>query len=263
MEIFLSIITINFNNLDGLKKTVDSVLSQTYNEFEYIVIDGGSSDGSNEYLENKREKLSVLISENDTGIYNAMNKGIRNSTGEFLLFLNSGDVLNGVMALADFINFENFGGDIIYGDYKFLNGEKKYLDKLTPFNLFRASLPHQSSLIKRSLFNQFGLYDEKFKIVSDKAFYIKCLLSNKVIFNHIECPLSLVDLDGISNNVEFKKFLEKENDLMLKEYFSVFYSDYKQMLENQKEINDLRKKTLPDIIIRSLKKIKFYFKKWN
>ncbi|MFZ3274524.1 MAG: glycosyltransferase, partial [Lutibacter sp.] len=87
----LSIITINFNNLEGLKKTMASVLGQTWKEFEYIIIDGGSTDGSAAYIESQSQHLNYWVSESDKGIYNAMNKGIKVAHGEYLLFLNSGD----------------------------------------------------------------------------------------------------------------------------------------------------------------------------
>lgn len=82
----LSIITINYNNLEGLKKTVESVVNQTWQEFEYIVIDGGSTDGSATYLESQNDKITYWVSEPDKGIYSAMNKGIAKATGEYLLF---------------------------------------------------------------------------------------------------------------------------------------------------------------------------------
>jgi len=89
----LSIITVNLNDVEGLKKTMTSVLEQTWQEFEYIVIDGGSTDGSKEYIESFSDKISVWVSEPDAGIYNGMNKGIKVANGEYLLFLNSGDHL--------------------------------------------------------------------------------------------------------------------------------------------------------------------------
>jgi glycosyltransferase involved in cell wall biosynthesis len=89
----LSIITINYNNLEGLQRTVESVVNQTWQEFEYIVIDGGSTDGSADFIESQSETIDYWVSEPDKGIYNAMNKGIAKASGEYLLFLNSGDHL--------------------------------------------------------------------------------------------------------------------------------------------------------------------------
>ena len=89
----LSIITVNLNNCDGLQKTIDSVVGQTFTDYEWIVIDGGSMDGSRELIEQYADCLAYWCSEPDNGIYNAMNKGISRATGEWLLFLNSGDSL--------------------------------------------------------------------------------------------------------------------------------------------------------------------------
>ena len=89
----LSIITVNLNNREGLRKTAESVVSQTYKDYEWIVIDGGSTDGSKELIEQYAEHISYWVSEPDKGIYNAMNKGIRQAHGEYFLFLNSGDSL--------------------------------------------------------------------------------------------------------------------------------------------------------------------------
>ena len=89
----LSIITVSFNNLDGLTKTTNSIIEQTFRDFEWIVIDGGSSDGSKEYLIKNSKYISYWCSEPDNGIYNAMNKGIMKAKGNYLLFMNSGDFL--------------------------------------------------------------------------------------------------------------------------------------------------------------------------
>ncbi|QNM86258.1 glycosyltransferase [Polaribacter pectinis] len=255
MQQLLSIITINYNDFSGLKKTVESVIKQTYSNFEYVVIDGGSTDESYKYLQEKKDSFSHLVSEKDAGIYNAMNKGIRAAKGEYLLFLNSGDVLNGVSALKDFIESPLFLGDIVYGDYKFLEGEKKYPDNLTPLHFFKSSLPHQSSLIKKELFDIYGYYDEGFKIVSDKAFYIKCFLSNKVVFTHINQKLSIVDLNGISNSSEYQKKVVEENNIILKNYFGVFYEDYKNMIKLSAKYKTLESKTFKSLIRRLKKKL--------
>lgn len=261
MTIELSIITVNFNNEVGLEKTIKSVLSQSFKNYEYILIDGKSNDSSVDVIKSYDEISNISwISEPDSGIYNAMNKGILRAKGEYLLFLNSGDVLNGENALLDFINNKNFYGDIIYGDYKFINGEKIYPDLLMPRHFFKSSLPHQSSLIKRELFDIYGLYDEKFKIVSDKAFYIKCLLSNKVIFKHIKYFLSEVDLNGVSNNLENKKQVQKETKIMLKEYFGVSYIDYTNYVNLVQSYKELKRKTLKGILIRIKNKLTNYSK---
>lgn len=256
MKPFLSIITINYNNVLGLEKTIQSVLSQTFKNFEYIVIDGGSKDGSKEYIESQKEFIHYWVSEPDTGIYNAMNKGIKSSEGEYLLFLNSGDVLNGINALEDFINHQGFQGDIIYGDYKYEEGGKIFPDRLTPLFFVRTSLPHQSTLFKRAVFDKMGLYDENYKIVSDRAFYIKCFLSNQFIFKHVPYALVVFDLSGVSNDPLHKEKQTLENERMFQEHYRIYYEDYKNMLLLQRELNQARKETVSGIMKRIVNKIK-------
>ena len=101
----ISIITINYNNASGLEKTIRSVVEQTYNEYEYIIIDGASLDKSKEVIQEYQRYIDFWCSEKDSGIYNAMNKGIQKASGEYLLFLNSGDVLNNSAVLADIHGF--------------------------------------------------------------------------------------------------------------------------------------------------------------
>ena len=112
----ISIITINYNNLEGLKRTMESVVNQTWREFEYIVIDGGSTDRSAAYIASQSENIDYWVSEPDNGIYNAMNKGIAKATGEYLLFLNSGDSFYDANVLQNVSNFFNNDLSIIYGN---------------------------------------------------------------------------------------------------------------------------------------------------
>jgi glycosyltransferase involved in cell wall biosynthesis len=240
----LSIITINYNNLEGLKKTLESVVNQTWQEFEYIVIDGGSTDGSAAYIESQSEYFDYWVSEKDSGIYNAMNKGIVKATGEYLLFLNTGDILNNNFAIKDFFSHPNFFGDIIYGNYKFEEGGKVYPDHLTPLFFVRSSLPHQSTFFKKEVFEKMGLYEEKYKVVSDRAFYIKCFLSNQFIFTHINYPLTVFDLSGISNDAKYQQTKIKEDEQMFQEYYGIYYGDYKKMISLQSELNQVKRKTI-------------------
>lgn len=256
MKPFLSIITINYNNCIGLEKTIQSIISQTFKDFEYLVIDGASNDGSLEVIQKNNTALHFSVSEPDTGIYNAMNKGIKASKGKYLLFLNSGDLLNGTSALNDFINHPDFSGDIIYGDYQFEKGNKVYPDFLTPLFFVRSSLPHQSTFFKREVFDKMGLYEEHYKIVADRAFYIKCFLSNQFVFKHILYSLSIYDLSGISNNAQYIEMQAKENERMFQEQYGVFYEDCKKMLLLQSQLNQAKRETISGVLKRILNKIK-------
>src|SRR6476620_8472507 len=112
----ISIITINYNDKEGLKKTIESVISQTFKDFEFLVIDGNSSDGGKDVLEQYKAHIDYCVSEPDTGVYNAMNKGIRAATGDFVLFLNSGDLLykNDILGRVNASIDNEYG--IYYGD---------------------------------------------------------------------------------------------------------------------------------------------------
>lgn len=253
---FLSLITINYNNCIGLEKTIQSVITQIYQDFEYLVIDGGSNDGSQNIIEKYRSFINYCVSESDSGIYNAMNKGIRKAKGEYVLFLNSGDVLNGNPALGDFINHEYFLGDIVYGDYKYEEGGKVFPDRLTPLFFVRTSLPHQSTFFKREVFDSMGLYDEKYDIVADRAFYIKCFLSNQFVFRHVPYSLSIFDLSGVSNDFKYKEKQKLENERMFQENYNIYYEDYQNMLRLQSQLNQARRETIAGIMKRIMNKMK-------
>ncbi|WP_298287538.1 glycosyltransferase family 2 protein [uncultured Lutibacter sp.] len=252
----LSIITINYNNQLGLQKTMDSVLAQQWQQFEYLVIDGGSTDESITIIKANEKHIDYWVSEKDSGIFNAMNKGIENATGNYLLFLNSGDLLNGANALQNFIAHPNFKGDIIYGDYVFEKGQKIYPDVLTPLFFIKSSLPHQSTFFKSTIFDEMGSYDETYKIAADRAFYMACFLSGRFKFNHINYPLTKYDLTGLSNNPEFKVVKKQEDEAIFKKYYGIFYSDYKHYLKLEKELASLKRTTIKGILKRIKKRLK-------
>ncbi len=251
----LSIITINFNDVNGLQRTMNSVFEQTFTDYEYIIIDGGSDDGSFDLIEQNEEKIAYWVCEKDDGVFFAQNKGIKASKGQYLLFLNSGDILNGSKALEDFITHKEFRGDIIYGDYKFEEGEKVYPDELTPYYFMRTSLPHQSTLFSRTVFDDMGMYDEKYRIAADRAFYIKCFMSGVIKFQHITYPLTQFDLSGVSNDSYLLKEKEAEDEAVFKEYFGMHYKDLKERRNAEKALYNAKRNTLAGILKRIKKRL--------
>ncbi len=239
----VSIITINYNNLEGLKATIASVKEQTYSNYEFLVIDGASNDGSKEYMEAETEYIHYGVSEPDKGIYNAQNKGIKNATGDYLLFMNSGDTFYTPKALEEFITHNDFEGDIVYGDYKYKKGEKVFTDTVTPYYFMKTSLPHQSTLFHKSVFERMGNYDETYRISADRAFYLKCLVSGEITFKHIKYPLALFDLSGASNSPEFHAKKQEEDERLHREFYGIYYEDMKSLHEAYKEISRLQKET--------------------
>lgn len=231
----VSIITINLNNKEGLEKTIRSVIEQTYTDFEYIVIDGGSTDGSVDII--RQNKITRWISEKDTGIYNAMNKGIGLSKGEYCLFLNSGDYLYSEDTLSEVIKM-NPVEDIVYGNMfiKSSHGEMRYgemPDTITLEQMIKDTLWHPVSFIKRHLFDKYGYYREDLKIASDYDFFFKNIIINKVSTRHIPIPIAVFDLNGISS-------LSINTDLIKSERRKVQlqYADEKAVDSIQQKINE-------------------------
>lgn len=233
----LSIITINRNNAAGLRKTIESVVSQTYTDFEYIIIDGASTDESVDVIKEYADRITYWVSEPDTGIYNAMNKGILKANGEYCLFLNSGDWLVDKKVVGDFC-VNNFREDFISGSLLFGSSEMvwKAPDKNNlDFTLFyRATLPHPSTFIKRNLFQLYGLYNENNRIVSDWEFFLKCLIVNNCNYNHFERIISFYSLNGISSLPEMKTIIEKERDIVYQLYMPLIIKSYRKLIDESK-----------------------------
>jgi glycosyltransferase involved in cell wall biosynthesis len=222
----LTIITINYNNAHGLKKTMNSVLNQSFIDFEYIVIDGDSTDNSIEVLQSHKDERLQWISEPDLGVYNAMNKGIFRATGEYLLFLNSGDflisntILETVIPKIDFSCSFNTCNLLLDGETKRL---RKYPKKISFSYLVSSSVSHPSTFIKSVMFEKYGLYNEKNKIISDWEFYFKTLGLNGESYHKIDETLTVFDMCGISSNGENLTLISEEKEAVYKKYLSAIY----------------------------------------
>ncbi|MBO5015619.1 MAG: glycosyltransferase [Bacteroidales bacterium] len=212
-----SIITINYNNFNGLKQTIESVLCQTYTNYEYIVIDGGSSDGSKIIIENFSDKIDYWVSEPDKGIYNAMNKGVSKATGEYCLFLNSGDVLhrNNVLEQIAAVGLET---DLLIGKVRYLNtGQLSSLpDVLTMKHFYSHSLPHPSTFMKRTIFESLH-YDESFRIVSDWKLFIEAVIMRNASYAFSDVVVTDFDTTGIS--ATNKRLVDAERRKVLETMF--------------------------------------------
>lgn len=227
----LSIITVNYNNLIGLKKTLDSVFNQTFSDYEYIIIDGGSIDGGKEYIQEHASKFVYWVCEKDGGVYEAMNKGIQQANGDYLLFLNSGDCFFDSETLSKLFSYP-FDEDIVYGDVvweKFDESDtqmhQRFPDKISFDYFTKNSLPHQSSLIKKKLFDTVGLYDEKCRIAADWAFFILAIYKYNFSYLHIDVPISICGRDGISCSPENQHQISMEREFIINTHFSSFIAE--------------------------------------
>lgn len=205
----LSIITINFNNRDGLRKTIESFVNQTWQDFEYIIIDGGSTDGSVEVIKEFADRIDYWVSEPDKGIYDAMNKGIDKATGEYCLFMNSADIIYQTTTLQDAIN-QLDGTDIISGRLLFEHGYVMIPPQtVTAKFFFTRTLPHQATFIRRNLF-EIQKYDCSYRIVSDWKFWIEMLVFENKSYKTIQTIIALFDSSGISSTNEDLRIQEQQ-----------------------------------------------------
>lgn len=238
----LSIITINYNNLAGLRKTVESVLAQTYREFEYIVIDGASTDGSAEYVRAHADKLTYWVSEQDTGIYNAMNKGVRAATGEYVLMLNSGDFLVDEYVVEHILP-ELDGTDIVQGNTIEDHHDGEWRNRgygrsnISFLDVQRGHFLHQASFCKRNLFEQYGYFDETYCYVSDTKFFIQCLGYGTATFKYIDLDIANFDMNGFSctQNAEIRQKHDAESERLRREMFPGRLLAY--CLESERKVN--------------------------
>lgn len=218
----LSIITINFNDFEGLQKTIESVINQTYLDYEFIVIDGGSSDHSKSVIEKNQSKITYWVSEKDTGIYNAMNKGILKAKGEYCLFLNSGDYLFNATVLENVFSNKS-EADIIYGNMQidWGNGNMtigKMPQKIAFEQMYLDTLWHPVSFIKRNLFEKCGMYNEAYKIVADYDFFFKVIIMHSVSMQYVDLVISSYNVNGLSSLAE-NKILEKNERQKVKQSY--------------------------------------------
>lgn len=234
---FLSVITINKDNLTGLEKTIKSVLNQNTQDFEYLIIDGASTDGSKELVEQltfNDKRLAYFVSEQDSGIYNAMNKAIKLAKGDYLLFLNSGDWLFDNSVLNDFIN-NSFIEDFVSG-HLMLQEDIPVLRSAVNKNelgfehLFVNSIMHQSTFMKRSLFDRFGLYNENLRIVSDWEFFYKCLLIFNCSYTDYDRCISCFDMTGVGSQA-YSELHEQEKKIVFDKFLPLVYKSYKKLYD--------------------------------
>ena len=203
----ISIITICLNRHEVIKDTIESVLSQKYNNIEYIVIDGGSSDGSLEIINSYSSNIDCLISEPDNGIYQAINKGLSRVTGDVVGLLHAGDLLYDNNVFSNVVgHFKQCDSDLIYGHSVVYTEDRKriirknvspeYKDNLMKYGWFPS---HQSIYFKSSVFDQYGNYNENYKIAADYEFLLRLLLVHKIKAKRLDMFLLKFHLGGASS----------------------------------------------------------------
>ena len=201
----LSIVTINRNNAEGLRKTIESVLSQTYREIEYIIIDGGSKDGTIDIIKKYEANITKWVTEQDKGIYDAMNKGITMATGDVIGLLNSDDkyannkVLEKIAKTVSENKCDGIHGNLLYMDQETISKPKrKWITKSTNIKAGNITA-HPTLYLKKQVYDKIGLYNLKYKIVADYDFMVKVLTDKDIKLVYINEYLIHMRLGGTSS----------------------------------------------------------------
>lgn len=255
----LSIITINYNDAEALSKTIKSVKAQSFNDYEHVIVDGGSTDESVEIIRKYAQSARRLkyVSERDNGIYDAQNKGIGLSEGDYCFFLNAGDVFASTDVLSFMFKDKTFA-DIVYGNLRVVSNGKivgycKGVNNPTFLDLFNSCLKHQATFIRRELFDRFGLYDISLRIVADWDWFFRVAgFNNEVILEYRNVDVVDFDNEGISNRSP--QICKIERQTVLNKYMSkVLQQDY-ELLNKYRGIRFIDKFVLSRFFFRIIAK---------
>lgn len=226
----ISIITVNYNDVVGLRKTRDSIHQQTLKDFEWIVVDGGSTDGGKDFICRHQAEVVWWCSEQDNGIYNAMNKGILHAKGEYLLFLNSGDTLSAPDTLKKVFD-KGLDADVVYGDWTEAHpGRPKKQchspEKVNYYAFASRPLCHQTAFIRTNLLKQ-SPYDETYRICADWAKWLE-LSKMGCSFQYIPVTICHFVLGGYSYRAVKERRQEQER--LLKEFYPADLAEHLSLL---------------------------------
>lgn len=233
-----SIITINYNNKSGLESTIKSVLSQSCNDYEYIIIDGGSTDGSIEVIQQYADHITYWVSEPDNGIYHAMNKGVAQAKGDYLSFMNSGDCFYDKDVLLNLK--QQVGYDIIEGkvyDISTRQFSYKSTDKPTMMFFYRGGLGHQACLIRSQLLRD-EPYDECLRFAADWKFFVKKIIFDNCSYHFVNLPV--VSFEGNGTSTKNISCYEAERQQTLEQFFPPrILADYERFHDKESPMIDL------------------------
>lgn len=245
----VSILTVNYNNAEGLRRTLESVAAQTYQEFEHVIIDGGSSDESVGIIRNYEKSLKSndkykmtnvqWISEPDNGIYDAMNKGVRKASGEYLLFLNGGDTLASEKALEEIAPYLD-GDDFIVGRVFFsIKGNRVSVSPLlsekdmSMYYMYLHGINHQSAFIKSELLVDMP-YDTTVKMNADWLFFVQQIVMRNATVKFVDKYIADFDRTGLSSNTQ--AVVEERKEVLKKILPARMCRDYDQVIPHYYEV---------------------------
>ncbi len=211
----LTIITINFNHKDGLLRTIESIVNQTFTNYEWIVVDGGSTDGSKELIEQYQDHISWWCSELDKGVYNAMNKGIAHATGEYLNFMNSGDIFATPTILEEIFS-QTHDADVLYGimvrgsfDGPW-NNMAMLKSHINWWDFWDCTFNHQATFIKNDIYQKYGGYDESYYVLADWRHFAQLICVEHCSYEYIPKKIAIYEGGGISDDYSVQNRMEQD-----------------------------------------------------
>ena len=221
----VSVITVCYNAVQGIEKTIMSVLEQTYSDIEYIVIDGGSVDGTLDVIRKYKDKVSYYVSEPDNGIYDAMNKGVRTATGEWITFLNAGDHYYSNTSVEDVFSHEILPDtDVVYGFQVHSYDYGKFVRKRLPLTFFNSGMPfgHESSFVRSGVMKRIG-FDTSYRIAADYNFFYKLYVSGNKFQPMDAIVTDFESMEGVSSSAKTTLLTHRETSLVNGTYASAQY----------------------------------------
>jgi glycosyltransferase involved in cell wall biosynthesis len=255
----ISIVTVVFNGEAFLEETIQNVLKQTYHNIEYIIIDGGSTDGTMDIIKKYEGAINYWLSENDKGIYDAMNKGIDIANGNWINFMNAGDKFYKNTTCSEIFKGSSYDSDIdvLYGDLIVDYGEFQRLERTRNIdNIWKGMVfSHQSAFVRTS-YHKNNLYSLNYKIGGDLEFFYKTF-NNDRKFKYIEKIVSIMGVDGLSDGNRFQSIWQKHQ--IINDYkFSLGYNMYYIYLYIDQFFRKIVKTVLPISLINIIKKKGFH-----
>lgn len=220
----ISVITVCFNAADSIERTIDSVVNQSCHNIEYIIVDGGSSDGTQNVIKKYKDCIDFWISEPDKGIYDAMNKGIRFASGKWILFLNSGDVFYDNSVLKNVSGVLKKQNTVYYGDVILTPQNIRFGGKYNKWKISTGNICHQSIFYPRVAFQKY-MFITKYRLYADWVLNVMFMGDDAIHFKHIPVVVALYDTNGTSSSGD-DAFLYRDRFAIVRKYLGIPYLLY-------------------------------------
>lgn len=239
----ITVVTVNYNNKIGLERTIKSVSEQDYPDKQFLIIDGGSNDGSLDVILSHESAIDYYCSEKDNGVFHAMNKSLDKASGEYIIFMNSGDIFHESDSLRALAAGAAQKPDFVYGDIFFEdeNGKRtrqNFPDNLSFSFLFKKFLPHQATLTRSQLLKEKGGYDLSYKITADSVFIKREIALFGASYIHVDAVIAVCELGGLSTDDErFGELRRSEKQRFWDSDFALFKDDYIRLFELEQELS--------------------------